>query len=167
MNKILIVLLLFLTGCVSDGEKNTFSQDVDEYILEENIDVIERINSDEVVLLFSNAEEIGMIQILEKGFEVITETVPKEGSQVELLHIGDDYETYFGIVFRDEDLFTDGDRVLINLVASTEVVEFDISGEFSQIMVQYLEQSLTSCAAEKITIFNGDEEIYNESLVPV
>ena len=170
MKKILLVLTLFLTGCVNSNTsvELTFKEKVDEYIIEQNLDVIDRISTDEELVLFETDELVGMIQFIEEGFVVNQKAKQKEYENgVELLYIGDDTQTYFGIIIHDEELFNSIDTAEISLLASPDPVIFTFGDEFSRIWVRIENRSITSCAAEKIELFSGDVSVYVESFIPV
>lgn len=162
MKKFWIILALFLVGCTKELP---FAERVDNLIEEKGITVIEKNTYEEELITFTNDTEVGLMTI-DEDFEVITETLPKEGKEVELLHIGNDYYTYFGVIVRDEELFTKADKIVIGLITSDEPLVFDVTGDYQMIMVQFLNQSLTSCGADSIEVFNGEESLYSESLIP-
>lgn len=173
MKKLLLLLTLFLVGCTTEEvtpetptePEISFEERVENYIVEEDLTVIEQLSLDEELLLITYDDMVGMISINE-SFDIIQEVMPIEGKQVELLHIGDDTDTYFGVVVRDEELFSDGDRLVVSLLLSEEPIEFDLDRDYQLIMVQHVQKSLTSCGAELIEVYKGEELLYSESLVP-
>ncbi len=170
MKKIFLVLALLLTGCVNKEPEVelTFKEKVDEYIIENEIDVIGRISTTEELILFEDDNLIGMIQFVEEGFVITQKAKQKEyETGVELLYIGDEEQTYFGIIIHDEELFNSIDSAEITLLTSPDPVIFIFGEEFSKIWVKIENRSVTSCAAEKIELFNGEESIYVENFIPV
>lgn len=168
MKKLLLVLALFLTGCVKNEVELSFTEKVDEYIIENNVNVIDRITTDEELILFDDDELIGMIQFIEDDFVVIQKAVKKEYEDgVELLYIGNETQTYFAIIIHEESLFNTVDSAVITLLASPDPVVFEFDDNYEQIWAKIENRSITSCAAEKIELFNGDESIYVENFIPV
>lgn len=166
MKKLLILITILLVGCAEESEPS-FQEQIDEYVLQQELNELNRVVLDDTLVLFDTVEEVGMIRFTEDGFDSVTEFLLKEGSDVELLHIGDEVDTFFGVVVRNESLYNEGDIIKITLVGGFEVITFDITGSYEMIMAQYLDKSLTSCSAELIQVFSGTELLYEESLIPV
>ena len=170
MKKLLLILTLFLAGCVNNApeEELTFKEKVNEYIIENDIDVINRISTDEELVIFETDKLVGMILFVEEGFVVTQKAKQKEyESGVELLYIGDEDQTYFGIIIHEEELFNFVDTAEITLLTSPDPVTFVFGEDFSRIWVKIENRSVTSCAAEKIELFSGEESVYAENFIPV
>lgn len=171
MKKLLLILCLFLTGCTSAESEvepvveKTFEETIEEFLIENGYTEVTRVSNEDIVVGFTSDSEYGLVQFIE-GEDPIVESLPVDGEDFELLHIGYGPVTYFGIIFRSEELFNQSSNIVIDLMLSDEPVEFDLSGEFQPVMVQLIEKSLTSCAAEEINIYNGSEVIYSESFIP-
>lgn len=169
MKKLMILLVLILTACSNKTEDidPTFENNIQEYIVEEEIDVINRYSFDDEVLTYQTPLEVGMIHFIEEDFDVERRSVPFVGDDLELLHIGNDDKTYFGIIIRNQELFEEATEIQVSIPLSDDPFVFDTTGEYQLMMVMFIEDmSITSCAADGFKVLKGTEVIYEESFIP-
>jgi hypothetical protein len=166
MKKLLILLVFLLTACTTGP---SFEEQIEAYLTENEFQELSRQEFDgETVVLYETDIEFGMVQFVEKNFETTKNSLFIEGKDVEILQVSSENdETYFGVIIRNQELFENATSVEISLTTRLLPVVFDLTGDYEVIMMQHIEESLTSCSADGIKVLNGDEVLYQEGLVPI
>ncbi|XMB85292.1 hypothetical protein RJG79_07630 [Mycoplasmatota bacterium WC44] len=167
---IFIGLCFLISGC-NDTTIN-FKAEVDNYVYSNNYTVIQRdSNTKDEVMLFESENEIGIIYFsIQKNILTteINSTQKEVEKNVELLHIGNDLETYFSVVILDEELFNKSAMAKITFIdPNIEPLEISLGNDYVKIWMNDLDMSITSCAAQKLELMDeSGNVVYLEEFIP-
>ncbi|XMB66935.1 hypothetical protein RI065_00010 [Mycoplasmatota bacterium zrk1] len=171
---LIMVFMLVLSGCNSyTMTTDDLRNEVNDYINDNNLTVLyHNTSKEDEQIIYETVNEIGIIHfsVSKNGLDIDSNDVDKKNldNPVQLLHLGNDENAYFGVVILDQELFNESKIVRISFLDSNiDPLEISLGGEYTKGWLAIKSDSLTSCAVEKFELISfSDNVTYVENFIP-